>query len=74
MKCTTCDTKLDKRKKGQYKYASYQLQSKGMLGNIFGTKDYWVFCSNKCKTKANQDWVSGNFEKLHGRKKIDFKL
>lgn len=73
MKCTSCGLKLDMRKKNSYVYASYILQSKGMLANMFGSKDYWVFCSSKCKNKADQDWISGNFEDLHGDKKIDFK-
>jgi hypothetical protein len=73
MKCTTCGTKLDMRKKGQYVYASYQLQSKGFMNSVFGPKDYWVFCSSGCKLKADQDWMFGDFEKKHGKKKIDFK-
>lgn len=72
MKCTSCNVKLDMRKKNSYIYASYQLQSKGFLGNIFN-KDYWIFCSNSCKRKADIDWVSGNFEKLHGNKTINLK-
>ena len=69
MKCTSCGLKLDARKKGQYKYASYQLASKGFLANLT-QKAYWVFCSSKCKSKADMDWASGNFEKLHGSKKL----
>jgi hypothetical protein len=72
MECTSCGLKLDGRKKGQYDYASYQLQSKGFLANLT-SKDYWVFCSSKCKSQADMDWLSGNFERLHGNKKIDFK-
>ncbi len=70
MKCTSCGIKLDMRKKGQYKYASYKTQS-SIWSSIF-SKDYWVFCSSKCKMKADQDWMAGNFERLHGNKKIDF--
>jgi hypothetical protein len=72
MKCTTCGAKLDARKKKQYKFASYKLQSKGFLANLT-SKDYWVFCNSKCKSRADSDWVTGNFEELHGHKKIDFK-
>jgi len=72
MKCTTCGLKLDKRKKSQYIYASYNLQSKGFMGNLL-QKDYWVFCSKSCKFKADVDFAQGNFEKLHGNKNIDFK-
>jgi len=71
MKCTTCGIKLDKRSKSKYVYASYNLQSKGFMGLL--KKDYWVFCSKKCKFKADMDYAQGNFEKLHGKKKIDFK-
>lgn len=71
MKCTTCGIKLDKRSKSKYVYASYNLKSKGFTG-LF-QKDYWVFCSSKCKRKADVDYMSGNFEKLHGKKAIDFK-
>lgn len=72
MKCTSCGINLDMRKKSSYKYASYQLHSKGFLANLT-KKDYWVFCSGRCKTKADMDWASGNFERLHGHKKINFK-
>lgn len=72
MECTVCSKKLDARKKRKYVYASYQLRSKGILGNLMN-KDYWVFCSNGCKLKADQDWMIGNFEKLYGKKMIDFK-
>ena len=72
MKCTSCGVKLDARKKSKYRYASYNLQSKGFLGN-FLSKDYWVFCNDRCKMNADKDWASGNFERLHGNKKIDFK-
>jgi hypothetical protein len=73
MKCTVCNIDLDMRKKSQYVYSSYQLQSKGFMGNVFGSKDYWIFCTNSCKHKADSQWVSGNFEKLYGKKKINFK-
>ncbi len=72
MKCTSCNSALDKRKKNQYVYASYALRSSSFVDRMFN-KDYWVFCSNRCKTKADQDWMQGTFEKLHGNKKIDFK-
>jgi hypothetical protein len=72
MKCTSCGLKLDMRKKTQYVYSSYQLQSKGFIGNVFGSKDYWVFCSSRCKRNADQDWMSGHFEEKHGNKKINF--
>jgi hypothetical protein len=26
-----------------------------------------------CKRKADSDWISGDFEKKHGNKKINFK-
>lgn len=72
MKCTTCGEKLDMRSKGSYKYASYQLRSKGFFSNLL-SKAYWVFCSSNCKNKADQDWISGQFERKHGHKKINFK-
>lgn len=72
MRCTVCDLKLDGRKKKQYRYASYQLASKGFLANLT-QKDYWVFCGEMCKIRADVDWVSGNFESLHGHKKLNFK-
>ena len=72
MKCTSCGINLDMRKKSQYVYKSYALGSKGFLDNMF-SKDYWVFCSNSCKIKADSDWVTGFFEKKHGKKKINFK-
>ena len=73
MKCTVCNISLDMRKKSQYVYSSYQLQSKGFMSNVFGDKDYWIFCTSSCKLKADNQWVSGNFEKLYGKKKINFK-
>lgn len=72
MECTVCGKKLDMRKKSKYVYASYDLRSKGIMGNLLN-KDYWVFCSRGCKLSADQDWMAGNFEKLHGHKAIDFK-
>jgi hypothetical protein len=72
MKCTICGINLDMRKKSQYVYASYQIQSKGLLGNIF-KKDYWIFCNSTCKRKADTDWLSGDFERKHAKKKINFK-
>lgn len=72
MNCTSCGRKLDGRKKKQYTYASYHLQSKGFMGNML-KKDYWVFCGSSCKLKADQDWLAGRFETLHGRKKLGFK-
>jgi hypothetical protein len=72
MKCTTCGKKLDMRKKKDYVYSSYRLQSKG-FSDIF-SKDYWVFCSTSCKLSADQDWYAGQFERKHGRKKIDFEI
>lgn len=73
MKCTVCKTNLDMRKKSSYIYSSYQLQSKGFMGNVFGKKDYWIFCSNSCKTKADAIWVSGKFEDKYADDKIDFR-
>jgi hypothetical protein len=72
MKCTSCGKKLDMRKKSQYLYESYQLQSRSFLQNLT-SKDYWIFCSRGCKGKADVDWYSGNFEEKHGHKIIDFK-
>jgi hypothetical protein len=72
MKCTSCGLNLDMRKKSQYVFASYQIQSKGILNNLF-KKDHWIFCSMPCKRKADSDWISGDFEKKHGNKKINFK-
>jgi hypothetical protein len=72
MKCTSCGLKLDLRKKKSFVYASFNLQSKSFFDNLL-KKDYWVFCSSKCKSKADMDWASGNFEKLHGSKKLNFR-
>jgi hypothetical protein len=67
MRYTVCELKLGGRKKKQYICASYQLTSKGVLANLT-QKDYWVFCGEMCKIKADMDWISGNFESLHGQK------
>lgn len=70
MNCTICNKKLDMRMKSKYTYASYALASKGAFR--FFNKDRFVFCNSFCKMKADQDWMAGKFESLHGNKKIDF--
>jgi hypothetical protein len=72
MNCTSCGIKLDMRSKSDYVYASYKLQSAGFMKSVFGPKNYWVFCSNRCKRNADQDWISGYFERKHGHKRINF--
>lgn len=71
MKCTTCNTKLDLRKKSSYTYASYALGESVMDDML--KKNQWVFCNRSCKLKADADFLAGDFKSKHGKKKIDFK-
>jgi hypothetical protein len=73
MVCTSCNKKLDLRRKKSFIYASYSLQSNSFLKNMF-QKNRWVFCSTSCKIQGDKDWISGNFEKKHGSKALISKL